>query len=159
MSGEFLAYLEELRAGRKPLALEDLVQEAGGPDRVAVVTVDLIRGFCTIGPLASPRIQAAVPVAARILRRAYNLGVRDFFFPQDAHPPDSPEFQAFPPHCIRDSAESEMVPELAGLPFAEVFQVLPKESVSSHHGTDLHDRLVAGGFTRIVAMGDCTDIC
>lgn len=158
-STPFLNYLEELEASWPSVSMESVVEEAGGPQHVALVAVDLVKGFCTEGPLASPRIQGVAANAARILHRAYDLGVRDFLFPQDCHPPDSPEFRAFPPHCVQGTSEVEMIPELADLPFSQHFQVHPKRSTSSHHGTGLHEHLVKKHRTRLIALGDCSDIC
>lgn len=158
-AGPFLRYLEEL-AGSWPLVeLASVVEEAGGPQHVACVTVDMIKGFCCEGPLASPRIQAVAPTVARILTRAHELGVHDFLFPQDSHPADSPEFESFPVHCVEGTSQAEMVPELAALPFASEFVVHPKRSIDSHHGTGLHDHLVRGRRTHLIAMGDCSDLC
>ncbi|MCE7872224.1 cysteine hydrolase [bacterium CPR1] len=155
----FLTYLTELQAGWPVLEMEKLVGEAGGPEQVACITVDMVRGFCSEGPLASPRIQGIVPAVARILARAHDLGVRDFLFPQDSHPPDSPEFAAFPPHCLEGSSQAQTVPELSSLPFAQHFKHFPKRSLSSHHGTGLHEHLTSRHRTRMVAMGDCSDLC
>ena len=32
--------------------------------------------------------------------------VRDFALTQDTHDPNTPEFEAYPPHCLRGTAES-----------------------------------------------------
>lgn len=158
-SGPFLRYLEELAGSWPVVDLASVVEEAGGPRHVACLTVDMIKGFCCEGPLASPRIQAVTPAVARILTRAHELGVRDFLFPQDSHPPDSPEFRSFPVHCVAGTSQAEMVPELASLPFSEHFVVHPKRSIDSHHGTGLHDHLLERRPTRLIAMGDCSDLC
>ncbi len=155
----FLDYLDELQNSWPIVSLASVVEEAGGPSHVACLTVDMVKGFCTEGPLASDRIQGVAPSIARILSRAYELGVRDFIFPQDAHPEDSPEFRSFPPHCVVGTSQAEMIPELAGLPFASQFKLHPKRSTSSHHGTGLHEHLVSSHRTRLIALGDCSDIC
>lgn len=156
----FLEYLKELEAGWRPLPLEELIGEAGGPEGVAVLGVDLLKGFCCEGALASPRVAGIVPQAVRMLTRAHHLGVRHFLFPSDQHPPDSPEFASFPPHCVAGTAEAELVDEIAGLPFAHLFQQMPKLSVNSFVETGAEAYLAGHPELRaVVALGDVTDIC
>lgn len=156
----FLTYLKEMEASWPTLAFSDLVEQAGGPDKVAVVAVDLLKGFCDQGPLASPRVRAIVEPAVRILSRAHELGVRHFAFTCDAHTPESVEFRQWPPHCLQGTPEAELVDEIARLPFASEFHVLPKDSINSMHGTQLPHWLDGRWhLTRVVALGDCTDLC
>lgn len=159
-SQPFLEYLDRFVAGLGRLRLDELTVEAGGAEHVAVVCVDLIRGFAVHGPLSGPRVAAIVPPIRRLIEEAHALGVRHFAFPQDAHPADSPEFASFPPHCVAGSDESRMVDELASLPFASEFAVFPKTSVDSACGTGLEAWLASRpDLRRIVVVGDCTDLC
>jgi nicotinamidase-related amidase len=79
---------------------------------------------------------------------------------QDTHDPNTPEFGAYPPHCIAGTPESQTVAEIAALPFAEQIAVFPKNSLSSHLGTSLgawlRERPTLDTF---VIIGDCTDLC
>lgn len=156
----FLTYLKELEASWPVVPFEDLVAQAGGPENVAVLGVDLLKGFCCEGALASPRVAAIVPHAVRMLTRAHELGVKHFLLPSDEHPLDSPEFASFPPHCVAGTEEAEIVDEITSLPFAHLFRKLPKRSVNSFVETEVDDYLRRHPNLRvIVAMGDVTDIC
>lgn len=153
----FLKWLSEWEAGLPELELEKV---AARPERVAVLSVDLIKGFTTVGPLASPRIAGIVPTVARLFRRAYELGVRHFLLTQDSHTPEAVEFFAYPPHCLAGSVEGETVDELSTLPFAASFVVFPKNTTSSILGTGLEAWLQAHPeLTTFIVVGDCTDIC
>ncbi len=129
-------------------------------ERVALFSVDMIKGFCTEGPLSSPRVQGIVPTVVSTFENAYSAGVRDFILAQDAHTPDAAEFESYPPHCLADASESETIPELAQLPFADLFTVVPKNSLNPFHGTellawqDIHRDLSVA-----IVVGDCTDLC
>ena len=129
-------------------------------ERVALFSVDMIKGFCTEGPLSSPRVQGIAPAVAATFENAYAAGVRDFILAQDAHMPDAVEFESYPPHCIEGTSEAETIPELAQLPFAESFMIVPKNSLNPFHGTellawqDIHRDLSVA-----VVVGDCTDLC
>ena len=154
----FLAYLEEWYNALAPLPLTEVV--AGQPERVALISIDVINGFCETGALASARVGRIAQPVADLFARAYNQGVRHFALTQDTHDPAAPEFQVYPPHCVRGTAESEAVAELKALPFFGSVAIFPKNSLSSHLGTGLgawlHDR---PQLERFVGVGDCTDLC
>jgi nicotinamidase-related amidase len=159
-SAVFLTWLDQWYNGLREMPLEAVIREAGGPAGVACVSVDMVVGFCSEGPLSSPRVGALAPRIAALLRRAYAAGVREFVFTQDAHPEDSPEFAAFGPHCIRGTREAETVPELRELPFADTIPVIPKRSLSSTISTDFGAWLAARPhLRRFLIVGDCTDLC
>jgi len=154
---DFLDWLDLWRDDLPEVRLEEVISD---PAQVALVVEDLVEGFCTEGPLASPRVAGIVPVVARLLQRARDLGVRHFLFPQDTHAPDAVEFSAYPPHCVAGTAQSETVGELRGLSFSDLFVVIPKNSISPSIGTDLDGWLEAyPEVTTFVVVGDCTDIC
>src|SRR5262245_16592804 len=112
-SRPFLAYLEEWYNALGELPLREIV--AGEPARVAVISIDVINGFCKSGPLASARVGRIARPVADLFERAYALGVRSFALTQDTHDPSTPEFRVYPPHCLRGTAESEAVDELKAL--------------------------------------------
>ncbi len=153
----FLEWLTRWEAELPSVPLESVVQE---PARTAILSVDLIKGFCTIGPLASPRVAGIVPTVVRLFQRAYDLGVRHFILTQDAHDPDSVEFGAFPAHCVAGTPESETIDELRALPFSDLFVIIPKKSISSSIGTDLIPWLDSHpAVNTFIVVGDCTDLC
>jgi nicotinamidase-related amidase len=154
----FLSYLEEWYNGLEELPLRELL--AGEPERMAVISIDVINGFCKSGPLASQRVgQIARPVAD-LFERAYALGVRNFALTQDTHDPNTPEFQVYPPQCVRDTEESQAVDELKALAFFDDVAIFPKNSISSHLGTGLGAWVQQRPqVDRFVIVGDCSDLC
>lgn len=153
----FVEYVEQWLNNRPILNLQSVIQQ---PERVAVLCVDVINGFCSIGPLSSPRVQGIVAPIVRLFTAAQQLGVRHFILPQDTHAPDAVEFQQYPPHCIRDTAESETVPELKALPFAATYVVIEKNSLSSSVNGQL-DRWLGQHpeVDTFIVTGDCSDLC
>jgi nicotinamidase-related amidase len=157
-SRPFLAYLEEWYNRLEELPLRELV--AGEPGRVAVISIDVINGFCKSGPLASERVGRIARPVADLFERAYALGVRDFGLTSDAHDPNTPEFQAYPPHCVRGTEESEAVDELKRLPFFSDMAVFQKNSINSHLGTGLGAWIKERPqVDRFIVVGDCSDLC
>jgi nicotinamidase-related amidase len=156
-SRPFLKHLEQWLEERPVLSLHKAAPDAS---HAAVICVDIINGFCTVGPLSSPRVQGIVKPIVSLFKAAHKHGIEHFVLTQDTHDPEAVEFAAYPPHCIRDTAESETAPELLKLPFAEQFIVLPKNSISSAHNTSLDAWLdTHPDIDTFIVVGDCTDLC
>ncbi|NJN65797.1 MAG: cysteine hydrolase [Chloroflexaceae bacterium] len=154
----FLNYLDEWYQNLPRLPLADVV--GSDPERVAVFSVDMINGFCKEGPLAGPRVGALIEPVVAVFRQAYDLGVRALVLTQDTHDPNTPEFQAYPPHCLAGTPESQTIAELQALPFAGEVTVIPKNSLSSDIGTSLGAWLgERPHLTTFIVVGDCTDLC
>ncbi len=157
---DFLTFLREWEEDLPSVKLADVVREADGPDRMAIVCVDVVVGFCIIGRLASPRVGRIVPAVLELFKRVHSLGINSFVLLQDAHPADSLEFQAYGPHCIAGTEEAETVPELKNLPFSDRFVVIPKQSLNAGVGTRFPSWLNEHrNVRRFVVVGDCTDLC
>lgn len=153
----FLAYLEVWLAALPEKTLEDT---APIPGETAVISVDLIKGFCTIGPLASPRVNSIVPAAVALFKRAWARGIRHIVLTQDTHEPDAVEFGAFPPHCVRGTAEAETVEAIQSLPFYPEMTIIEKNSIHSGLNTGLNAWLEDHPeINTFIVVGDCTDLC
>ncbi len=158
-SAGFIDYVERWNATLPDRRLAEVIDDAGGPQHVAIVMVDLIEGFTRQGALSSPRVKAIVGAARALMTRAYDLGVRHFVSMQDAHPADSPEFGSWPAHCVEGTEEAKLDRDLASLPFADRILVFPKTSIDSAIGTHFGEWLDAYDLRRVVVIGDCTDLC
>lgn len=157
-SKPFLSYVVDWVAGLHDHTMREVVN--GQPENVAVISVDVINGFCYEGPLSSPRVANIVEPIAALFQTSHAAGVRNFILTQDSHPADSVEFENYPPHCIRGTAESETVDTFKSLPFWDLFTVMPKESISSAIGTNLDTWLNDHPeVNTLITVGDCTDLC
>jgi len=159
-SRPFLEWLVAWYNSRPTAGLARLIAEAGGPEHVAAMAVDVTTGFCSQGALSSPRVGSIVPPIVRLYELAHRLGVRHFVMPQDTHDPSAVEFGSYPPHCVVGSDESQTVVALRSLPFSGQFTILPKNSLSVSINTGLDDWLAAHPeVTTFLVVGDCTDLC
>ena len=160
-SVEFIDNVEQWVDERPTVDLEHLLGQRGkAANEAAVISVDVIEGFCRQGPLASPRVATIIEPITRLFRRAHEAGVSHFVLTQDTHASDAEEFSEFPPHCIAGTAESATVSEFKALPFYAGFDVIPKNSISSLIDTQLANWLaVHPEVTEFIAVGDCTDLC
>ncbi|MFN8590113.1 MAG: isochorismatase family protein [Thermomicrobiales bacterium] len=130
------------------------------PTRTAVFSSDMIVGFCDSGNLASPRVDALTEPVVALFRTAHARGVRQFVLLQDTHHPETPEFDAWPIHCIQGTDEAEMIPELKQIPFASHFTVIEKNSLHPALETDFDPWLEQHPELRTaIIVGNCTDLC
>ncbi|GAB4438129.1 MAG: cysteine hydrolase [Anaerolineae bacterium] len=153
-------FLSWLVAWYNDLDTIELDSLAGDPTKVAIISVDVINGFCYEGPLASPRVRDIVAPIAALIEAAWSRGVRHIALPQDAHQPDAIEFAQWGPHCVRGTREAETVDALKKLPFFPQLTVFEKNSISSSIDTDLGEWLDDHPeIATFIVVGDCTDLC
>lgn len=158
-SRPFLTWVNGWQSNLKPLSLSALVAEYG-PEAIGIVSVDVINGFCTVGPLASPRVNNIVAPIADLMQRAWDLGVRDIALTQDSHPADAVEFSQYAPHCVRGTDQADTVDDFKVLPFFDQIPVFPKNSIASQFAEGYLDWLESRQqVTAWIAVGDCTDLC
>lgn len=156
-SEPFLRYVVDWRARLPALPLAEVL---AAPERVAIISVDVINGFCYTGPLASPRIQTIIAPITMLMEKAHAAGVAQFVLVQEFHHPEAKEFAQYPPHCIRHTDEAEAVPEYKALPFYGEMTLVRKNSINPDYNTELEGWLVAHPqVDTFIVVGDCTDLC
>jgi nicotinamidase-related amidase len=158
-TAQFLQALTEWKSNLSAIAWADQIADAQ-LGRVALFSIDMLNGFCHEGALASSRIQAIIPAVVTAFKDAHAIGVRNFVLAQDAHTPGSVEFSDFPPHCQIGTSEANTIPELAELPFADLYTIISKNSLNAFHGTALKTWLEEHrDLSTVFVVGNCTDLC
>ena len=156
-SQPFLDYLDGWMASLAELPLDQVLID---PGQTAIVSVDVVKGFCNFGLLASPRVAAIVKPIVSLFEAAWQRGMHQILFVHESHEPDAVEFDAWPPHCVRGTAEAEPVDEISALPFFSQMVDIPKNSISSALQTGLDDWLASHPrVDTFIVTGDCTDLC
>lgn len=137
-----------------------LADVAPDPDVTAVFSADMINGFVHEGPLASDRVKALASPVVSVFQAAWDHGVREFVLLQDTHDPSTPEFRAYPPHCVAGTLESSTIADLADLPFHDNFTIVEKNSLNPAVKTTFDAWLDAhSSIENAIVVGDCTDLC
>ena len=123
-----------------------------------VLVVDMVRGFLEPGHnlYCGDEARTIIPKVRELVERETEAGSQVLFV-SDHHDPDDLEFQIFPVHCVKGTAETEVIPELAG--FVDGSNVVPKNRYSGFFNTDLAQRLEQLRPDKLVVCGVCTDIC
>jgi nicotinamidase-related amidase len=125
-------------------------------DSTALVIVDMINGFARQGALRSERVEALIPEIARISKACDEMGIRKIAF-ADSHSAQSPEFGAYPAHCLAESSESDIVDEIKDV---GGYKLIPKNSTNGFHEAEFAKWLDANRkVDTFIVVGDCTDIC
>ncbi len=121
-----------------------------------VIVADMIKGFMEPGHnlYLGDNARAIIPNVRRLLDEEKRKGSHIIFL-ADNHEPDDREFEMFPPHCIKGTTETEVIPELVDL----ATEIIPKTRYSAFYGTELANRIRKLAPERVVMCGVCTDIC
>lgn len=153
----FLTYLQDWVSALPALSIHQAVAQ---PQHTAIISVDVIQGFCNQGPLASPRVADIIAPITQLMQQAWAMGLRHILLTQDTHEPHAVEFQQWPPHCVRGTAEAETVAEFKALPFFDQMTLFEKNSIASGLHTGLNEWLSQHPeIDTFLIVGDCTDLC
>lgn len=124
--------------------------------QTALVIVDMINGFVREGALKSPRVEGLIPEIAKLSKTCDELHITKLAF-ADCHTIASPEFDAYPEHCMIGTSEGEMVDELREL---GGYTLIPKNSTNGFQEAAFQQWLKENEHINdFVITGDCTDIC
>ncbi len=121
-----------------------------------VLVLDVVKGFMEEGnPLyCGSNARRIIPNIQKLLETELSRGSKIFYL-CDQHAVDDAEFNMFPPHCIRDTEEIELIEELSSYPG----EVIPKTRYSCFWDTVLGEKLEELQPEAVVICGVCTDIC
>lgn len=150
-SKEALAGIWDVLNALPALSLKEVARE-----KTVLVIVDMINGFAREGLLQSPRVDAIVPAIVELSAACDAHGIEKLAF-ADHHTMASPEFSAYPPHCLIGTRESEIIDEIKQV---GGYRLIPKNSTNG-----FQEEAFAGWLedhpevTQYIVVGDCTDIC
>lgn len=149
--GESIKGIESIFNNLKTCSLMEL-----DPLKTVFVIMDMVMGFTSIGALSSERVNALVPVITDLSARCGELGIRKIAF-VDRHTQNSPEFDSYPKHCIKDSEEIEIVAPIKAI---GGYELIYKNSTNGFHEHEFRDWLSKNNeIDNFIVVGNCTDIC
>jgi len=156
-STTFINYLENFLTDLPALTLDEAIPH---PERTAIVSIDVINAFLYEGPLSSPRVAAIDEPITRLMRGAWERGVRDILLIQEGHHEDSHEFDAYGEHAIKGTPQAEAIDMIKGLPFYDQLTTLFKDSIHPAINTKFEDWLnERDHLDTFIVVGDVTDLC
>lgn len=123
----------------------------------ALIVVDMVKGFCTVGPLSSTRSTLVVNPILQ-LNSIMKDNKKVYFI--DSHNADSIEFKSYPVHCVKESEEEELIDELKECSNDSTVTIIKKNSVNGFHSNKFKEWLNANrDIDNFIITGVCTDIC
>ncbi len=150
-SKEALSGIWDTLQGLPILSLEQVAQ-----DKTVLVIVDMINGFVREGALQSPRVDDLIPAIATLSEACDKYNVQKLAF-ADNHTMASPEFSAYPPHCLAGTSESEIVDEIKAV---GGYRLIAKNSTNGFLEAEFMDWMQDNqDVVQFIVVGDCTDIC
>lgn len=125
-----------------------------------ILVVDMVRGFLEEGyPLScGEAARRVIPNIRDLIDRELAAGSH-IIFSSDAHGPEDIELVhgVWPAHCMKGTAEAEIVPELASyVGRAEFFE---KRAYSGFSSPELSSRIAELAPEYVIIVGVCTDVC
>lgn len=124
--------------------------------RTAMIIVDMINGFARQGALMSHRVEALIPYITELSKRCDTLNITKLAF-ADSHTAASPEFEAYPEHCIADTYEAEVVKEIKEI---GGYTLISKNSSNGFLEEEFQGWISSNEhIDTYIITGDCTDIC
>lgn len=152
-----------------PISIEGLVEEASSNNKTYLVIVDVLTGFCKEGALASKKVGEVIEPITQLISglRKSGLPLHNIIFLNDAHRLNAVEFNAFPPHCVAGTIESEVVEELRDVQKTEGVQTFYKNATNALFGKngegitffEYLDQILKVDNVCFLVVGDCTDLC
>lgn len=118
--------------------------------------IDMVNGFVKGGPMADPFICHIIPTIQEIIKEKEGILAEV----KEWHNDNSKEFDSFPPHCKKNTWESETCDELKDtLKDSYKFYKNSTSALFAPHVKDFIIEGVKNGVKEIIIMGCCTDIC
>ncbi len=116
--------------------------------------IDINNGFAREGALYSPRVEKNITATAELAKKFLEASATVLAY-TDYHPEDAKEFRAYPPHCIAETKESELVSELEELKSLGLKEIRK----NSTNGILVHNPASDKVERDYVVVGCVTDIC
>ena len=127
-------------------------------ERVLIV-VDMVNGFVYNGPLHDIECSKIIPRQKEIIDDYLDNGDLVVFI-KDTHTKDSTEFSRMPIHCLENTDESELVPELREYVGRDNVITINKNSTSFNEAPEFRELITnLVNLNRVDEIGVCTDIC
>lgn len=154
---KYLKFLNAFHSQLDRVQWTELIEQ---PEKTALISVDMINGFCHTGNLASERVAALINPVVDLFNLAWNHGVQDYVLLHDCHTHTAEEFKAFAEHSICGTVEAEAVDEIRSLSFFPQIRIIEKNSIHPAHATGFDQWLAqANHLNTYIVVGDCTDLC
>ena len=121
--------------------------------------IDMNNGFVNFGPMANPEYLKLVPEQIKMFEK-FLREKQQINFVLEAHNINAKEFLTYPPHCIKDTPEAEVIDEFKKYQQMEKVRTFGKNSINGMLNRSVHEQIeLLKGLREIVIEGVCADLC
>ncbi|MFH1538972.1 MAG: isochorismatase family cysteine hydrolase [bacterium] len=123
----------------------------------ALIVIDMLNDFVSEdGALyVGETVKKIIPQIQKKIAQ-YRADNAPIIYICDYHAKDDPEFEMFPPHCVKETKGSEIHKDLRE---KNSDAIIKKRRYSGFFDTDLEGVLKDKGITKLELCGVCTNIC
>ena len=122
-----------------------------------LIVVDMVNGFINEGQMADPKINHIIDANIKLIDKFLEKNLPVIAF-RDCHEKDAIEFKSFPEHCLKDTNEAELVPEIKV--YENQMKVFEKNSTNGIYAKGFIEYINSlDEIKEFVITGCCTDIC
>ena len=125
----------------------------------ALFIVDMNNGFVNFGAMANPTYNGLVPEQLKLIEK-FRREEQLVNFILEGHVEEAVEFLLYPEHCVINTPEAEIIPQLKDEENKENTNIYYKNSINGGLNLDLQiDLEDLKDLKEIVVCGVCTDLC
>ena len=131
------------------LRLEEL-----NAQNTALVIINMVNGFCRDGILHSKRIEDIIPIVSELASRCAKMKIKTLAI-SDAHDEDCSEFRFLPKHCVKGTAENQLIDELKAIAGCKYIE---KNSANGFHAPGFQKFMIEHpDIDTYLVCGNCTE--
>lgn len=123
----------------------------------ALLVIDMLNDFIQEGSVldCGPSSRQIIPFIQQKINEFHQSGDLVIFV-CDSHQPSDPEFEMFPPHCVKGTPGAQIIPQLE---VKDSDIIIPKRKYNAFFGTRLEEILKEKKIVEVHVVGVCTSIC
>ncbi len=121
--------------------------------------IDMNNGFVNFGPMANPEYLKLVPEQKKMFEKMFRENGQ-INFVLEAHDPNALEFKTYPPHCIKDTKEAEVIDEFLKYKNVPGVRVFGKNCINGMFNEDARNQIrELKALKEVIIEGVCADLC
>ena len=121
--------------------------------------IDMNNGFVNFGPMANPEYKKLVPEQTKMFEKMIREDGQ-INFVLEAHNKNAHEFKSYPPHCVKDTKEAEVIDEFIKYKNMPGVRVFGKNSINGMFNQDLRRQILElKALKEVIIEGVCADLC
>jgi len=154
-------FANQRKEKQKVLEQEIIAKEVLNPKEIekALYIIDMNNGFVNFGVMANQAYNSLLPEQLRMIEKIRKeKGLINFIL--DGHKTDSVEFKSYPKHCVIDTPEAKLVPELLPEQTKVNTNTYYKNSINGMlNGNVREDIRKLKALKEVIFEGVCADLC